>query len=378
MSIVAQILPTKSMEDAIADAKRLIEEERSGRVAGLYTRWEGINRAKMRYCRFRSVTAIAGMSGSGKSAILNMIEDDFTNPAINPTFLAKENPNPIDKGGRTLVSGWEVDNKWIHNGKMILEPKIVLVCFKYEMDAADEILRNLSGRVGKSYSYLLSSELGPPVDGGLGKPKKRLYNRITDEEYNKYSILLDEIKNKPIKYIEQAGNLDQMWNTCAKIQEENPGKRLVITLDHTLLSQKLSEKDDLELMSRTAKLAIRLRKSMNAMVIFLCQMNGQIEDVRRRDNPDLHFPVKTDIHGANQIYWACDDVLIFHRPELIGITKYGKIPFPMQGIGLIHCNWVKSRKNRSGSIWFLNRFEEGKILQISEEQARWTGDLILL
>lgn len=343
-------LPVKNMDEAIADAIRLIAEERSGKITGLYTRFEGINRAKMKYWRFRSVTAIAGMSGSGKSAILNMIEDDFTNPLLNPTFLRHKD----------------------EHGNWVGEDKIVLIAFKYEMDAADEILRNLSGRIGKSYSYLLSAELGPTELG------KKDYNRITDEEFKKYSYELEQIKSKPIKYIEQAGNLDQMWNTCARIQEQNPGKRLIITLDHTLLSQKLSEKDDLELMSRTGKLAIRLRKNFNAMVIFLCQMNGEIEKLPRRDNPDFHFPVKTDIHGANQVYWACDDVMIFHRPELLGITKYGKIPFPMQGIGLIHCNWIKSRKNRTGSIWFENRFKEGKIIQISENDAKWQGDLVLL
>lgn len=346
-----QFLPVKNMDEAIADAKKLIQEERSGQITGLYTRWEGINRAKMKYWRFRSVTAIAGMSGSGKSAVLNMIEDDFTNPEMNPTFLRHK-----DKDGN-----WQG------------EDKIVLIAFKYEMDAADEILRNLSGRIGKSYSYLLSAELGPR---GIGK--ERVYNNITDEEFIKYSHELDQIKDKPIKYIEQAGNLDQMWNTCARIQEQNPGKKLIITLDHTLLSQKLSEKDDLELMSRTAKVAIRLRKNFNAMVIFLCQMNGEIEKLPRRDNADFHFPVKTDIHGANQVYWACDDVLIFHRPELLGITKYGKIPFPMQSDGLIHCNWIKSRKNRTGSIWFKNKFSEGKIEQINPEDGKWQGDLVLL
>lgn len=354
----AQFLPIKTMEEAINDAKALIEQERSGQITGLYTRFEGINRAKMKYWRFRSVTAIAGMSGSGKSAILNMLEDDFTNPVLNPTFLLKYNPK---------------NNNYVWDGGFILEPKIILIAFKYEMDAADEILRNLSGKVKKSYSYLLSSELGAK---SLGANRK--YNTISNEEFIDFSTRLDEIKNKPILYIEQAGNIDQLWNTVAKIQEQYFGKKLVITLDHTLLSTKLSEKDDLELMSRTAKVAIRLKKSFNAMVIFLCQMNGEIEKLARRDNPDFHFPVKTDVHGGNQVYWACDDVLIFHRPELLGIEKYGKKPFPMNPVNLIHCNWIKSRKNRMGSIWFENKFNEGGLIQITEEQAKWNSNTMLL
>lgn len=326
MQEASKLLPIKSIEQAVEDAKALINVERSNVVNGLYTRWSGINNALMKYWRFGTVTVLAGMSGSGKSAILNMIEDDFTNPLLNPTF----------------------------------QDKIILIAFKYEMDAADEILRNLSGKIGKSYSYLLSSESNVTSDGKVS------YNNIKDDEFLKYEIELDKLKTKPIKYIENAGNLEQLWNTVIDIREKNPRKQLIITLDHTLLSKKLNEKDDLELASNTSHLAIRLRKAFGAMVIFLGQLNGEIEKPLRRETPTLHYPVKTDIHCGNQIFWACDNVFIYHRPEILHITKYGNKP-PMGTKSLIHCALIKSRKNKIGNIWFKEEFNKGNIIQIEQK-----------
>lgn len=367
-AVANSILPIKTHQQAIQEALDNINEERSGRINGLYTRWEGINRAKMKYWKFRSVTLMAGMSGSGKSAILNMIEDDFTNPLMNPTFLLKKNVHTGD---------------YLHDGKLIPDPKIILIAFKYEMDASDEVLRNLSGKVAKSYAYLLSSEKSPTVSA-LGSAD---YNRVSDEEYSIYQSELAKQINRPIVYIESAGNLNQLSNTVKNVHDSYPGRRMIITIDHTLLSIKLTEKDDLELMSATAKLAIFLKKTYNAMVIPLGQMNGEIEKLNRRENIDFHFPIKTDIHGANQVYWACDDVLIWHRPELLSIPKYGKVRMKIDGEQdysvhsidtnrLIHCHWIKSRKNRTGSIWFENLFEQGNMKQVREQDVRYIKDML--
>lgn len=339
-----KILPVKSMEAAINEAKGLIQAERSGKITGLYTRWTGINNFMMKYWRFGTVTALAGMSGSGKSAILNMIEDDFTNPLLNPTFVA-----PVDEFGNKLG-----------------QDEVMVLAFKYEMDAADEVLRNLSGKVEKSYSYLLSSQ---KVKG------KNEYNTVTDEEFDRYDIELEKLKNRPIKFIENAGNLNQLYDTCHFYKDKFPRRKLIVTIDHTLLSKKLSERDDLELTQGTAQTAIRLRKNLNALVIPLCQLNGEIEKPQRRIDNRLHFPVKTDIHCGNQIYWACDSVIIFHRPEILGIEKYGYFKHDKEMIsvntaGIIHAACIKSRKNTIGNIWFNHRFEIGNMVQISAGDIR--------
>lgn len=336
-----QTLPVKTISQAIDEAKSLIDIERSEQVTGLYCRWKFLNRFMMKYWRFGSVTMIGGTSGSGKSAILNMLEDDFTNPEMNPFFHYI--------GGK-------------------LQSTMIIVAFKYEMDAADEVLRNLSGKVKKSYAHLLSGEINKEETKNQGKD---IYNKVSDEDYKKYTSQLDKLRNRSIVYIESAGNLEQLYNTCLLIKSNNPDKKLVVTLDHTLLSQKLSEKDDLELSSATAHVAIKLRKTLKAMVIFLTQLNGEIEKVIRRDNPALHFPIKTDIHCGNQVYWACDNVMIFHRPELLNLEKYGNKPYALNPQGLIHCAAIKSRKNKISNIFFENQFSEGNMIEILPETKRW-------
>lgn len=346
MAKVPQILPITSIGKAIDEASELIDIERSGAITGLYCRWSQLNRAKAKYWRFGRVTALCGMSGSGKSSILNMLEDDFTNPLFNPSFLRHKNTLGVEEG----------------------EDKIVILAFKYEMSASDEILRNLSGKVKKSYSYLLSSE----IDKSKSDMERRdVYNKVNDDEYTSYRTNLETLRTKPIVFIETAGNLDQLYNTCRAVQEQYKGRRMVVTIDHHLLSKKLSERDDLELSSRTAHTAIQLKKDFRANVIFLMQLNGEIEKPIRRDNPSLQYPVKTDIHCGNQVFWACDDVMIFHRPEVLHISKYGSKPFPLSTDKLIHCAYIKGRFGKTGNIFFEQEFDKGGMIQITPESKKW-------
>jgi len=217
------------------------------------------------------------------------------------------------------------------------------------MDAKDEVLRSISSDVEKSYSYLLSSEMDA---------KTKTYNLVDDFEFQEIKEKTERLKDRNIYYIETAGNLNQLMATYAQFKNQNPDADFIITIDHIMLSAKLGEKDDLELMSNTAHTAIRLRKQ-GAMVILLSQLNGNIEDTKRRDSPMFHHPVKTDLHCGNQIYWACDNVLIIHRPELLGIPFYGREKVPTQK--LIHCAWIKARGGKQTNLWFDEDFAKGKM-----------------
>ena len=95
------------------------------------------------------------------------------------------------------------------------------------------------------------------------------------------------------------------------------------------------------------------------MVVLIGQLNGKIEEIVRRDNPMLHYPIKTDIHCANQVFWACDNVIIFHRPELLKIEKYGKDKKDTRK--LIHVSIIKSRFGKVGNVWLQENFSKGQI-----------------
>lgn len=313
-----KILVVKTFDEAAAEARAKVALERSGKQLGLLTRFEGINAAMLKYFRFGHVTMLAGASGSGKSAILNMFEDDFTNTAINGNFY-----------GETMV-----------------------IACKYEMAASDELLRTVSGKLEKSYGYLLSAERDKNT---------KAYNNISDEEFKNIEEQIEALKGRNIYYIEVAGNLFQLYNTVAYYREQYPNRKIVVTIDHSLLSVKLDEKDDLTLMSNTAHCAMKMKKSLGAMVIFINQLNGEIEKSQRKENPALHYPQKTDIHCGNQLFWACDDVWTFHRPELLGIDLYGKRKIPTKN--LIHGLLLKARFGTIANVWFEQEFSKGRMSQ---------------
>jgi len=313
-----KILVVKTFDEAAAEARAKVSLERSGKQLGLLTRFEGINAAMLKYFRFGHVTMLAGASGSGKSAILNMIEDDFTNKAINGKFYGE----------------------------------VMLIACKYEMAASDELLRTISGKLEKSYGYLLSAERDADT---------KEYNSITDSEFDAIQAQLEALKGRDIYYIEVAGNLIQLYNTVVYYKGLFSNKKIVVTIDHSLLSVKLDEKDDLALMSNTAHCAMKMKKALGAMVIFINQLNGEIEKSQRKENPALHYPQKTDIHCGNQLFWACDDVWTFHRPELIGIDLYGKRKIPTKD--LIHGLLLKARFGTMANVWFEQEFSKGRMTQ---------------
>lgn len=313
-----RILSIKTVDEAAEEALQKVRLERSGEQLGLKCRFSNIDQAMLKYWRFSHVTMLAGASGSGKSAILNMLEDDFTNPRYNSNF----------------------------------KKKLLVIACKYEMSAADEILRTTSAKVEKSYAHLLSSE----------KLKETgEYNVIQDAEFDNISEMINSLKGRPIVYIEVAGNLLQLYATVKYYRDERPDTEILVTIDHSLLSAKLDEKDDMALMSATAHCAMRLKKILKCLVIFINQLNGNIESPVRRENPMFHYPQKTDIHCGNQLFWACDDVWIYHRPELINIDFYGKRKVPTKN--LIHGALVKSRFGILANCWFEQEFAKGRMNQ---------------
>lgn len=316
-----KVLPVKHINTSINEAKETINLERSSKQLGLYCRFSGINRAMLKYWRFGQVTLIAGMSSGGKSTLLNLLEDDFTNPELNGNCAYK----------------------------------VIVLGFKYEMSGSDEVLRNVSGKLETNYANLLSAEYIKDDANG-----KAVYNTISDLEFERISQKLNTLRDRKIFYVETNGNLEQMFETYLHMKSKYPDHKFVISIDHTLLSKKLDEKTDMELMQNTGLIAIRLRK-LGEMVILIGQLNGNIEDVTRRENSSLHYPIKTDVHCGNQVFWACNNVILYHRPELLKIQKYGTEKRDTKR--LIHIAYIKQRFGKIGNIWLQENFAKGGIIE---------------
>jgi replicative DNA helicase len=306
-----KVLPVKHIGQVLEKAKSDILEGVSTNQAGLKCRWDRINKALLGSWRFDNVYMLAGASGSGKSYVLNMLHQDFCNEEINSEF----------------------------------KKPFLILHFGFEMSSSDEVLRTLSTLTKKSYAELLSA-----------------HTKL--EDYENVIRQLDVLRDRQIYYVETSGNLNQIYNTIRAFKNKFPNHELVISLDHTLLTEYTDEKSEIQLLAKTAKMAIDVRKEFKSLNILVSQLNDKIEDPKRIANKALHFPTKTDVHGSKQMYWACDYVWVIHRPESLNIEKYGRNMYLTNGLIAMHL--IKSRKGVPGLVRLREKLSEGQILQWDE------------
>ena len=303
-----------------------IEKERSGIQQGLCTRYTKLNNAFRKYMRFGNVNLFAGLSGSGKSTFLNIITTDF---------LGFRNENNVN---------YNID----------FVPIVFSFCL--EMSPVDELVRSLSQELDLTYNYIFSSEL-----------ENSTYRKLSDEDFN---VIIKRISTRTrdnILYFEQGGTVDDIYNTCITYinyyLEINSNYRFIINIDHTLLIDKSKDEiSNLDTMSNLGKKSINLAKHSNSyvMVNLLGQLNNNIETSLRKTNATLHYPQKSDIYAQAQLYNACDNVGIIHRPEYIGIKNYGIRK--LETAKLIHYLHIKSRFGKLGSIWFKEDFAKSNLI----------------
>lgn len=325
-------LQVKTPKQAVAEARKHIIRERDGEQYGLKCQFPSVNIAMGKYFRFNNVNLIAGLSGHGKSYLMNIFSKNFLD--------------------RKIIN---LDIKFI--------PIILQFCF--EMSAYNEILRSVAADMGVSYGYLLSSE----YDKTTGT-----YNKLSEEELKRAEEYLKFYENQSILFFEIPGNIEQIYNTVESYVNyyTNLGTkngmiyRFVVNIDHTLLIDTLDEKSALELMANVGKVSIRIRKDFYAMVNLLGQLNNNIEDVRRITTKTLHYPIKSDIYAQGQLYNACDSVFIMHQPQLLKITSYGSQNKDTRD--LIHFIKLKARHGKTGNIWLKNDLNKGRIIEILKKE----------
>ena len=345
----------KTPKDIAITALQTVREEAAGKQLGLKTRFSKVNIAIGKYFRFKQVYAIAGLSGHLKSFFLNTLIQDFLNPQLNLGICVHE----------------------------------YIICHhSFEMNPEDEELRKASSKLGVSYNHLLSSEF-----------QSTGYNTLSEEEIEALSNVLHEDVNKPLYYFDEPCELknlaknviaaikrykedvfadkERLLHLCGrkgleftdiKEPEQVPSPKVVITIDHTLLlKQSETEKDILQTMRNLSKTAIALKKK-GYLVIFLGQLNNNIEKIERIKNVEVQYPIKSDIYAQGEIYNACDGVFTIHRPELLGILKYGKNLYNTNG--LVHLQVLKMRFGKVGSIWFKNELHRGLISEYDTEDLK--------
>lgn len=264
------------------EAITYVAGRREHNIVSLKTRWNKFNKQCMGGIEPNTVYTIAGISGSGKSSFVNLIQTDLID--LNP----KEN--------------------------------IIILTFSLEMVGFRQVGRTLSNKLRKTTSELYSSETD-----------------LDDNTFKQVVYVSNQLKEYPIYFIDkpytptQVGDIIQsFYNQYVK----NTNKHFVIIYDHALLTKQVGTV--IETISELERVFIEAKKLPLTSIIEIAQMNRNIETPERINNPNGHFPIRSDLSSSDAIFQASDYVLVLHRPEILGIQEYGPNHLPTANKIYIH------------------------------------------
>lgn len=298
---------------AAEDELHYIEGRQSGKIKSLATAWPRFNNVYMQGLEWGWIVLIGGLSGSGKTALLNMLETDLVD---------------LNK-----------------------DQDIQVLSFNFEMLARRLVGRKISHALKKSVKEVYSAE-GTLSQTDLAEVRKQI------EEYSKL----------PIDYVEIPGTPKEMGDLIVKYIKERikpKNKGLVVTLDHSLLVRK--QGDERETLVELASILNTIKKLYpKVLFVVLSQLNRKIEEEGRRsvygNQKILQFPVKGDIFGSDALYQFSDAVIVPHRPELLGIQSYGPEGWPTGDIIYVH--HLKTRDGEPQITRFRNLLKYNRLEEI--------------
>lgn len=264
------------------EALNYIKARKEHDVISLATRWKKLNRCCMGGIEPNTVYTIAGISGSGKSSVANLIQTD----------LIDLNPNR----------------------------DIVVLTFSLEMVGFRQIGRTLSNKLRRTTSDLYSS-----------------HQDLDDDTYQKVINVSNQLKNYPIYFVDNPGSPEQIRQTILSFYDKyvkDKNKYFVIIYDHTLLTKRIGT--TIETMSELQEVFIQIKKLPLTSIIQLSQMNRNIESPERINNSLAHYPMRSDLSSSDAIFQASDYVLVIHRPEILNIHEYGPDHLPTNNKVYIH------------------------------------------
>lgn len=275
-------LPIRPISVVANEALNYIKARKEHNVISLATRWKKLNRCCMGGIEPNTVYTIAGISGSGKSSVANLIQTDLID--LNPNM------------------------------------DIVVLTFSLEMVGFRQIGRTLSNKLRRTTSDLYSSQ-----------------QDLDDDTYQKVINVSNQLKNYPIYFVDNPGSPEQVRQTILSFYDKyvkDQNKYFVVIYDHTLLTKRIGT--TIETMSELQEVFIQIKKLPLTSIIQLSQMNRNIESPERINNSLAHYPMRSDLSSSDSIFQASDYVLVIHRPEILNIHEYGPDHLPTNNKVYIH------------------------------------------
>ncbi len=307
-------LDIKHISDATKEILDYINNRRSGKVRSLRTKWIKFNRNCMGGIEPNTIYSICGISGSGKSSFVNSLQIDLFE--LNP------------------------------------DENFVILNFNFEMLSSRQVGRALSYKLNRTTSELYSSS---NTDDAY---------KVSDVDFEEIFKQADKIQQYPIYYVDCPGTVEEIKNTIISFQslEQMKGKWVIVILDHTLLTKGNSGESEREIISSLQKMFMERKKYGRITIIQLSQLNREIEDKDRINNPSMHYPMRRDIFGSDSLFQASDYVIVLHRPEIIGISEYGSKKLPVKN--MIYMHILKNREGEPKFLSFENNLKYNRIDEI--------------
>ena len=299
-------LPFKSISEVADESLEYIRKRKDKTIIPLKTRWNKFNKVCCGGIEPNMIITIAGGSGSGKSAFANTLETDLID--LNP------------------------------------DQEIVILSFSYEMLSYRQVGRKLSNKLRKTTAELYSSD-----------------QSLSNTEFNKIEEVADKIKKYPIYYVDTPSTIENMEKTIDYFHENiAKGKWLIVILDHALLVEGQGESERGTIVD-LQKMFIRKKKLSNTSIIQISQMNRNIEQPDRINNPSMHYPMRSDLAASDAIFQASDYVTALSRPELLNITAYGIDRLPVKDKVYLH--FLKVRDGEPFILEFENELKYGNLVE---------------
>ena len=284
----------RSINSIVDESLNEIENRRLGITArGLATRWTSFNsligggfQPKMSYL-------FAGLSGSGKSTIANIIETD----------LFDYNP----------------------------DRKILVLNFNFETPSVMNLAKKYSADVDMTVSEIMSAQ-----------------QDLSEEHYNTIKQKAQRYRNYNIYYYDVSGTYEDIADTVIRARLKFPEHEIVSIIDHTQLVTAKNMENEIQAVTNLANMTISVKKQTNSTFILLGQLNSNIEQIDRLMNPSLHVPMRSDLFGGKAVYSAMDTVVFPHRPEYLKLSEYTMLGLPVENKIYFHVD--KQRYGDKGTI----------------------------
>lgn len=298
------------MKTAVRQSIAVVDNARKGLRLVFPSRFERLNRHLLGGLQPGKMYIISGRPGSGKSAFSNQLLFDVLSVAA------------------------------------MLQKKMVVFYWSFEMPGYQQLLRSASKDTGKSLSQLYS------IDSQMSEVQfKQFVHSVS--QFIKYPVYFQN-KPRPAKFIKEA---------TLRYVKANPDTTVLNLIDHSRLVPDDQVQQEMERLNMLSKSCMEMHAESEEKVIniLLSQLNRNIEREDRAKNQ--YQPLLTDLFGGDSIGQDSHVVMMIQRPhDLYGITDpyCGEDPRKLLALHI--------EKNRDGVLGMIPYDFDGARFTITERK----------